>query len=179
MEERGLGPPSRRTTAAIGQFKSQWLFFFPFSFCPLYCNMNFVKAATCCHAKRRVVARRDPDWLIGSTQAKWRADWTQRVERSFGLFLRLCLFRGLNFTFGCDEHLVIITNELVHWCFDAIYLYLRSFFLGYIGPINRKKTHLIISRLGSAWILFVLSGVKFEFVTKKKIQDNFKESPFI
>lgn len=46
-------------------------FFFPsFAFCPLYCNMNFVKAAICCHAKHRVVARRDPDWLIGSTRAK-------------------------------------------------------------------------------------------------------------
>lgn len=59
------------------------------------------------------------------------------------------------------------------------FIFTSDHFFGIYWTNKQKKTHLIISRLGSAWILFVLSGVKFEFVTQKKIQDNFKESPFI
>lgn len=103
----------------------------------LYILTHFVKAVKCCHSKPPF-ARRD---LIGSSL---RFEWSerpiglQRVGQIFDDFLRLCLFRELNFTLGCGEHLVIITNKLVHWCFDAIYLYLRSFF-GIYWTNKQKK----------------------------------------
>lgn len=93
----------------------------------LYIVTNFVKAVKCCHSEPPFARRHLIDSSLGF---EWRERpiGLRRAEQIFDDFLRLCLFRGLNFTLGCDEHLVIITNKLVHWCFDAIYLYLRSFF---------------------------------------------------
>lgn len=123
--------------------------------------MNFVKAATCRRAQRSGLAHRFDSsevkgWLDATCWAKLRPLFTFVLVQRFEFYIWM-------WWASCNYNKWACT--LMFWCNLSLP---QIIFLGYIGPINRKKTHLIISRLGSAWILFVLSGVKFEFVTKKK-----------
>lgn len=101
MEERGCGPPSRRT-AAIGQLKSQWIFFLFFLLFPLYCNTFCQSSGTLPLDASSCV--QTSDWLATRLEGSERPIRLRRVEQIFDDFLRLCLFRGLNFTLGCNDN---------------------------------------------------------------------------
>lgn len=152
----------------LDNLKANDFFFFPsFSFCPLYCKHEFCQSSDMSprgasrRGQRSGLAHRFDSsevkgWLDATCWAKLRPLFTFVLVQRFEFYIWM-------WWASCNYNKWACT--LMFWCNLSLP---QIIFLGYIGPINRKKTHLIISRLGSAWILFVLSGVEFEFVTSKK-----------